>query len=207
LLWEIDGVIFADPSPEALRGLVRGRDKAVLKPPRSKAEQDGIKFGALPIYQLFDDTDPANAAHWLQRLELMYPCSGRRRAYTPLFFSDAAFTPMLQSTVDTYLLHLLLRLHVPPARLAGYSFHSFRIGFACALLAAGCPPGMIQALARWRSSESLAIYARLNPSDYVAWTSKALAQRTDSTTTRRLPCAIDDDALIATFANASAFLD
>jgi hypothetical protein len=76
----------------------------------------------------------ANAAHWLQRLELMYPCSGRRRAYTPLFFSDAAFTPMLQSTVDTYLLHLL-RLHVPPARLAGYSFHSFRIGFACALLA------------------------------------------------------------------------
>ena len=53
----------------------------------------------------------------------------------------------------------------------------------------------LQALARWRSSESLAIYARLNPSDYVAWTSKALNQRTDSTTTRRLPCAIDDDAL------------
>jgi hypothetical protein len=66
---------------------------------------------------------------------------------------------------------------------------------------------MIQALARWRSTESLAIYARLNPSDYVAWTSKAFLQRTDSTTTRRLPCAIDNDVLIASFAEAGAHLD
>ncbi len=205
LLWEIDGVIVADPSPQALRSLVRGRDKAILKPPRSKADQDGTKFGALPIYQLYDDSDPANAAHWLQRLELLFPCSGHRRASTPLFFSDSAFTPMLHSTVDTYLLHLL-RIHVPADALPGYSFHSFRIGFACALLAAGCPPGMIQALARWRSTESLAIYARLNPSDYVAWTTKALQQHTNSTTTRRLP-AIDNDALIASFADASRFLD
>jgi integrase len=206
LLREIDGVIVADPSPEALRGLVRGRDKALIKPPRSKADQDGTKFGALPIYLPFDESDPANAARWLQRLELRYPCTGSRRAATPLFFSNAAFAPMLHSTVDTYLLHLL-RLHVSPESLPGNSFHSFRIGFACALLAAGCPPGMIQALARWRSTESLAIYARLNPSDYVAWTAKALTQRTTSTTTRRLPCAIDNDALIASFADAGGFLD
>jgi hypothetical protein len=206
LLWEINGVIVANPTPDALRSMVRGRDKAVLKPPRSKADQDGTKFGALPIYLPFDDTDPANAAHWLQRLELRFPCSGHHRATTPLFFSDARFSPMLQSTVDTYLLHLL-RLHVPAESLPGYSFHSFRIGFACALLAAGCPPGLIQALARWRSTESLAIYARLNPSDYVAWTSKALLQRTDSTTTWRLPCAIDNDVLIASFADAGTYLD
>ncbi len=57
------------------------------------------------------------------------------------------------------------------------------------------------------ATESLAIYARLNPSDYVAWTSKALLQRTDSTTTWRLPCAIDNDVLIASFADAESYLD
>ena len=31
------------------------------------------------------------------------------------------------------------------------------------------PPGTIQALARWRSVKSLAVYARLSPSDYAAW--------------------------------------
>ena len=33
LLWEIDGALYADPSPELLRTVVAGRDKAVIKPP------------------------------------------------------------------------------------------------------------------------------------------------------------------------------
>ena len=49
-----------------------------------------------------------------------------------------------------YLDHLL-DVHVPAEKVASYSVHSLRIGFACALLAAGCPYDMIQALARWRS--------------------------------------------------------
>ena len=82
--------------------------------------------------------------------------------------------------------------------------HSSRVGFACALLAAGCPPATIQALARWSSAESLAVYARLNPADYAGWVSKALLQRTDSVTTRRLPPLplIDDFDIVASFATA-----
>lgn len=198
LLWEIDGVLVVDPTPEMLQNLVPLRDKAVIKPPRSKADQDGTKFGAHPIYQIYNPSDAANAAAWLQRLELRYPRHGVQRRPTPLFFSEArSFTPMSHSTVDTYLNHLL-RLNVPAAEVDNYSFHSLRIGFACALLAAGCPYDMIQALARWRSAESVKIYPRLNPSDYANWVSKALVQTTTSRTTARLPV-IDAHNVVATF--------
>ena len=56
---------------------------------------------------------------------------------------------------------------------------------------------MIQALARWRSVESLAVYARLSPSDYAAWVAKALVQTTDSTSTRHLPPLIDHFSIVA----------
>jgi hypothetical protein len=61
---------------------------------------------------------------------------------------------------------------MPEAGACKYSFHSSRVGFSCALLAAGCPPATIRALARWNSAESLKIYARLNLADYVSWISK-----------------------------------
>ena len=201
LLWEIDGVLVVDPTPGMLQNLVPLRDKAVIKPPRSKADQDGTKFGAHPIYQIYDPTDTANAATWLRRLELRYPRRGALRRSTPLFFSEArSFTPITHSTVDTYLNHLL-RHNVPASDVNNYSFHSLRIGFASALLAAGCPYDMIQALARWRSAESVKIYARLNPSDYTGWVCKALAQQTTSRTTARLPV-IDAHNVIATFGAA-----
>ena len=81
---------------------------------------------------------------------------------------------------------------MPAERVKAYSFHSFRVGFACALLAANCPYDMIQALARWRSDKSVAIYARLNPTDHSGWVTKALQQKTTSRTASRLPVVIDD---------------
>ena len=122
------------------------------------------------------------------------PASGRRPGeHTTLLLQCG----LLHSTVDTYLGHLL-DVHVPAEKVASYSFHSFRIGFACALLAAGCPYDMIQALARWRSDKIVAIYARLNPGDYTAWVAKALLQETTSTTRTRLPI-IDAREAVATF--------
>ena len=112
-----------------------------------------------------------------------------------------SFEPFTHSSVDTYLGHLL-RHCVDPADTNSYSFHSFRIGFACALLAAGCPYDMIQALSRWRSAESVKIYARINPNDYTDWVQRALLQQTTSRTTARLPV-IDAHDMIATFGMAS----
>ena len=112
---------------------------------------------------------------------------------------------MSHATVDR-LLGLLLRTFLPEDEAKVYSFRSFRVGFACALLAAGCDLAAIQALARWRSTEDLAIYARLNPADYAAWVSMALSQTTDSITTRRLPRLplLDEFELMANFATADA---
>jgi hypothetical protein len=53
---------------------------------------------------------------------------------------------MRHSAVETYLGHFLtLSLG---AAAGNYSFHSFRIGFACALMAAGCDVYTIQTLSR-----------------------------------------------------------
>jgi hypothetical protein len=112
------------------------------------------------------------------------------------------------ATVDL-LLELLLLAFPPKAEAAKYSSHTPRIGFACSLLAAGCPPATVQALARWRSIEPLEVYARLSPSDYAAWVSKALSQRTDSITTRRLPRPplIEESIIVASFPEASSHFD
>jgi len=96
-----------------------------------------------------------------------------------------------------------LKLHLGAA--AGrYSFHSFRIGFACALLAAGCDIYTIQALARWRSPESIRIYARMNPDVYAGWITKSMQQRASSTSTANLPCVIDEHEAMARLIGATA---
>jgi hypothetical protein len=197
LLWLIDGVLHADPPTSLLQNLTPLRDMAVIKPPRSKADQDGTIFGTLPIYQAYDPSDSANSAARLRSIELAHPLHGPSRSSTPLFFTTAhSFQPITHSTVDRLLGHLL-QLHFPTTA-SSYSFHSFRIGFACCLLAAGCAPGTIQALARWSSPASLAIYARINPEVYASWVAKSLSQDATSITTRRLPI-IDRHNAIATF--------
>ena len=118
---------------------------------------------------------------------------GARRAAVALFFTDAKLATMHHSTVDTYLGHFLKR-HLGAAA-GNYSFHSFRIGFACALLAAGCDVYTIQALARWRSPESIRIYARMNPDVYAGWVAKSLQQRASSTSTANLPIIDHHEAL------------
>ncbi len=93
---------------------------------------------------------------------------------------------------------------MPDAEARTYSFHSFRIGFACALLDAGASYDTIQALARWRSVESVLIYARINPGDYTGWVSKAMLQAASSTVTKNLPV-IDDHNSYAALQAASSF--
>jgi hypothetical protein len=197
VVWRIGGVYYPDPSPAQLQAMVPGRDVAVVRPPRSKADPDGTKFGSNPIYLALDEADSANAAAWLRRLEIAFPCHGAQRRSCPLFFTDShGVVPMSHSTVDTYLRHFLL-CHVSAEEAETYSFHSFRIGFATSLLAAGCSYDMIQALVRWRSPQSLLIYARMDPLVYTGWIAQALQQDPCTITGKRLPFAIDADGLVA----------
>ena len=194
MLWRIDCVSIADPTPEQLTSMVDGRDGAILIPPPSKADQFGDIWGVHPIHLGLDPADQANAATWLRRMELSFPVHGPQRAQVAVFFTDTNLTTMHHSTVDTYLGYFL-KLYLGAAA-SNFSFHSFRIGFACALLAAGCDVYTIQALARWRSPESIRIYARMNPDVYASWVSKSLQQRATSTSTANLPV-IDQHEAIA----------
>jgi hypothetical protein len=108
---------------------------------------------------------------------------------------------MSRATLDSNLA-FLLQINFGEAKAALYSFHSFRIGFASSLLAAGCPLATIQALSRWRSAESLAIYARMNPAVYAGWITKASTQTASSVSARNLPT-IDNDPPTSYFVGTS----
>ena len=72
--------------------------------------------------------------------------------------------------MGTYPRHLLVA-NLP----AGWAeFRSFRTGFACAFPAAKCPNGIVQALVRWRSGESVDTYAWLDPGNQTTWVAKVL---------------------------------
>ena len=77
-----------------------------------------------------------------------------------------------------------------------YSVHSFRIGCACALLASGATHVQIQALCRWKTSQSITVYARLEPSAYGAFVHSIARVEPSSITALNLP-QIDDDAVAA----------
>ena len=60
---------------------------------------------------------------------------------------------------------------------------------------------MIQALCRWRSTASLAIYAHLNPSDRANYISAAMQVSAASVSTANLP-ALDTDDMLCSFARS-----
>jgi len=63
---------------------------------------------------------------------------------------------------------------------------------------------MIQALVCWRSDKCVAIFARLNPSEYSGWFTKAMQQTTTSRTVARMPVINAHDA-VATFQSAGSY--
>lgn len=83
--------------------------------------------------------------------------------------------PITQDFLDLTLRTLLRSwLDEDSARL--YSWHSFRIGLACALKAAGAPDPTILALCRWRSKEYIPTYGRINHEMSCGWLDAAASQ-------------------------------
>jgi len=199
-MWRIDGTVHADPTPEQLLSIVPLRDGALLVPPRSKTDPVGLFFSPHPIHLTFNPADPANAFSRLRNIELQFPLRGSSRKRHALFFSDAALTPLTHYILDKYLA-LFLRLYLPAGEATVRSFHSFRIGLACCLRAARCPDAVIQALCRWRSPASLAIYACLNPSERAHYISAAMQVSAASVSTANLPD-LDTDDMLCSFARS-----
>ena len=181
LWWRIRGLDVQFPSVAQLRALQRG-DYALIRPPPSKTDPFGTTFGNQFIYLPFVplSVDPVNAAAALRNMELAFQVSHDLRRTVPLFASDpVTFQPLTHSMVDT-VLDRFFCLVLPAGRASCYSFHSFRIGLACAMLAAGESSEVIQAHCRWRTDQSIIIYARPNAEQFARRVSTACTQRASS---------------------------
>ena len=140
-------------------------DRVGLLPGPCKNDPWGIYFGAHPIYYSFDPSDPTSSGVLLRDMARVCRPDAAQLRTTPLFTTDSSFKPMRHRHLEVVLLTLLLSF-MSASQASKYSWHSFRIGLACALLAAGASDAIIMALCRWRSVASLRIYARINPEDY-----------------------------------------
>ena len=56
---------------------------------------------------------------------------------------------------------------------SAFSWHSIRIGLACALCAADAPDAVIQLICRWASPDSLKVYRQMGIEKNIFWVSKA----------------------------------
>jgi len=191
--WHIAGTTYADPDPQILLSFKMG-DYVIMKPPISKNDQFCQKFGSKPIYLPFHDS-PLCAAIALRDLELHVKVRGPLRVSAPLFALDGHFSPFRHNVIDT-IFHNHISVVVGREHASKYSLHSFRIGLACALLKAGRPLPLIQALLRWMSPESLVPYARLDPLEYGRHLIQATSIEVEGVTTLNLPRLDNDDLAI-----------
>ena len=186
LRWRIGGVEVADPTLEQLESLSDG-DLAILIPPKSKCDQFGLEWGQSPIYLRFSSTAPICAARALRDVECALPRHGLHdREGTALFTNDAG-SPLTSQALDALFKACLNDAGVPKKATARYSPHSFRRYLACALKASGVADGTIQALLRWKTSESLKLYSFLSDESYADLVDGAAHADVSSVRTNALP--------------------
>jgi hypothetical protein len=156
----VDGVTYADPSPDVLRSFVDGRDSVTVAVNVSKADYDGSRFGNSLVSLLYKLSNPMSfAAAWV-KYELLFPLRGTARYSTPLFTTDGC-TPWTGDLIDRTLSDVMAATLTVAQRKAK-TFHSKRVWVATALHALESSTAEIQALVRWGSPESVNIYARMD---------------------------------------------
>ena len=109
---------------------------------------------------------------------------------------------------DALRVFLVTGAGVAEADLDKYSVHSFRITAATCLAAAKCPIDKIKRLLRWRSDDSVLIYARLPDVEATQWAQAALAVHVDSRVAPRLVTVpIDININVAASGDMAAAID
>ena len=190
LTWRINGRVIAEPTEAELDSMVIGRDRAEVAPPRSKPDQWGETHCPFAV-PLVLGPEPENAARWLREIERRAPCSGASRRTTPLF-CDAREQPYTHAVLDALLKFVLTYLYGAAAA-SLYSWHSFRVGLATALHAAGVPDAMIQLICRWMCPESLHIYRRVGTAEHTVNLQAASRASIDVLQSANVPRVTADD--------------
>ena len=177
------GAKVTNPSASDWHAFAPG-DSILLAPCTSKSDQFGEEHCPFPSILPFDGSD-ASAAASIRDIELERPCSPADRAITPLF-SDQSGAPFSYSMLHSDL-RALLSAVFGKAFSQAFSWHSVRIGLACALHAADAPDAVIQLICRWASPESLRVYRQMGIEKNIFWVSKAHSVTFDATRVNNLP--------------------
>ena len=129
------------------------------------------------------------AALRLRDLELTYPLPAKQRGdtCTPLFCMEPG-VPFTHH-VMTKLLVAIKEIIMPEVEdKSVFTYHSFRVLLATQLGVSGRSGPEIQALCRWQSPASLAIYVRMQPREAIAMLDGAQNAKITSYSTVNLPC-------------------
>ena len=170
LTWRFQGrPDTACPSAQDLFNIREG-DYAIVRPPPSKCDQQGTKWGNSPIWLPYSASASFNAARALARWELRAQVRPELRRTTPLFCGPIGVGSALTEGVCDDVFHGLLGdVLNDKAAAKEYSVHSFRSFLASSMLAAKCTDAQIQAALRWASAEALAEYKQINAEHYGEW--------------------------------------
>jgi hypothetical protein len=193
LTWVIGGKVHTHPTREVLLQCKEG-DFARLGPGCTKPDQFGEVHAPYGSVLPFRDSDMCAAKH-LQQIELTAKCYGSNRDTTPIF-TDEQGKVLTHSTLDGLLAEMLTFCY-DEAVARTHSWHSVRIGLACALHAAGAPDEVIQLLCRWISVDSLRLYRRVGTSQNVMWCDAAEQAKVDSRQLGNLPILDGSDSFAA----------
>ena len=193
LRWKLRNKLYADPPHELLADLQPG-DCAVLAPASSKNDPTGTTFGDRPMHLPFVPHDITNAAAWYARLELRMPVKGNARKTTPLY-TVGNMISLDHATADKLFNQLSISALGEDAA-AALSLHSGRVWLACALLEQNYSYATIQAMCRWKTEESVKIYAHMQAEEYTKNLLAAISANVDASLVRSLPT-LDSDGRFA----------
>ena len=133
----IGGREHSDPSASELRSMTSG-DHVIVTFGAAKNDPLSLIWGNRCAYLPFVGSNPLCAAKWMVQMELAGPIRGEdARRDAPLFTLDrngrqGVFHGWVEDTLSTS-----LRTFLPREEARRISPHSFRVGLASALLAAG----------------------------------------------------------------------
>ena len=171
--------MLTNPSDDDLRAMRHG-DAFHGTVGCTKTDQFGEIHAPFGYVLPFREGEP-NAARGLRDLLL----EERRGGDVPLFVDEQGHL-LSHATLDR-VLDRLLEYCFGKAVAATHSWHSFRIGLACSLRAAGADDATIQLMCRWLSPDSLRLYRRLGTSESVSWADRAAQAHVDTTQMTNLP--------------------
>ena len=177
LTWIVKGEHHAHLNIAQLFSL-EGGDHAVIRPPPSKADPFGLRWGNNPIYLPYNEESAINAARALAQWEMCAAVLPSQRRQTPLFCgTEGTGTPLREATVTEHMYRLIRWCVQDDEKARMYSLHSFRSYLCSALMASGRTDAEIQLALRWASDDALRIYKVANVETYASWLLEAEQQR------------------------------